>query len=79
MGEDFDGEVPHAHLSVEVLKLALYHDVEGFEEERVEIRLHLLFALVLLKLLELLCFHPCHKNAQLKVSERGNTRVKFEN
>jgi len=31
VGEDLDGEVPHAHLSIEVLELALHHDVECLE------------------------------------------------
>lgn len=73
MGEDFYGEVSHAHLSVEVLKLSFDHDVEGFEEERVEIRLHLLFALILLKLFELFRFHACHINTQLKVPDNGTS------
>lgn len=50
-------EVPHSHFAVEVFKFALDHDVKCLEEERVEVGLHLLFTLILLKLLELFCFH----------------------
>ena len=57
MGEDLDGEVAHAHLAVEVLELALYHNVERLEEQRVEVGLDFLFALVLLELFELLRLH----------------------
>ena len=57
--EHFHGEVAHAHLSVKVLELALDHDVERLEQQRVEIRLDLLFALVFLKLFEFLGLHAC--------------------
>jgi hypothetical protein len=33
MWENLDGEIAHATLSIEVLELALDHDVECFEEE----------------------------------------------
>ena len=55
--EDLDGEVAHAHLSVEVFELALHHDVECLEKQRVEVCLDFLFALVFFKLLKLLSFH----------------------
>lgn len=68
VGEDLDGEVAHAHLSIEVLELALDHDVERLEQQGVEVGLHFLFALVLLKLLELLGFHTCLPNKQRRLA-----------
>ncbi len=55
--EDFDGEISHAHLSIEVLKLAFDHNVERFEQQRIEVGLDFFFTLVFFKLFEFFSFH----------------------
>ena len=78
MWENFDSKIAHSHLSVKVLKLSLHHDIEGFEEERVEVGLDLLFALVFPELLEFLSFHTHEGGAMFsgEVNVNGFSEVR---
>ena len=44
VGENLDGEVSHALLSVVVLELSFHHDVKALEQKAVEVLLHLVFS-----------------------------------
>lgn len=50
--EDLDCEEAHLPLSVEEFELALDHDVEGFEQQRIEIFLDFLIVCTFLEVLE---------------------------
>lgn len=68
MGEHFDGEVTHATLTVEVLKLTLDHDVESLEQKRVKVTLDLLFRLILFECFKFFSSHT-HKCSSMFTSK----------
>jgi hypothetical protein len=78
VGEDFDGEISHSHLSIEVFELAFDHNIESLEQQRVKVGLNFLLTLILFKFFKLLSFHTHERSSVLpcKININGLCKVR---